>query len=82
MKLHKLTESEIDQLLCEITANAIWHEPEVIHQALDAGDNHIWSLLLQANDTILVTGDQLLLNKAPKDKSVISPATCIDVFLP
>jgi hypothetical protein len=34
------------------------------------------------NDTILVTGDRLLLNKAPKDKSVISPATCLDVFLP
>jgi putative PIN family toxin of toxin-antitoxin system len=82
LKLHKLTESEIDQILCEITANAIWREPEIIHQAPDAGDNHIWSLLLQTNDTILVTGDQLLLKKAPKDKSVISPATCLNVFLP
>ena len=55
--------------------------PDAIHQAPDADDNHIWSLLLQANDTILVTDDQLLLNKAAKDKSVISPATCLDVFL-
>lgn len=80
LKLHRLSESEIDQLLCEITANAIWREPEVMHVAPDSGDNHLWSLLLQTDDTILVTGDQLLLNKAPKEKSVITPTTYLDIF--
>lgn len=80
LKLHGLTEDEVDQLLSEITANAIWREPPISHQAPDAGDDHLWSLLLQTNDTILVTGDQLLLNKPPVNKSVITPATCLEVF--
>ena len=79
-KLHGLSESEIDQLLVEITANSIWREPSVSHQAPDSGDNHLWNLLLHNVDTILVSGDQLLLNNPPKDKSVITPRTCLEVF--
>ena len=79
-QLHGLSESEVDQLLVEITANSIWREPSVSHQAPDSGDNHLWSLLLHNVDTILVSGDQLLLNNPPKDKSVITPRTCLEVF--
>ncbi len=81
LKLHGLTENEVDQLLSEITANAIWREPTISQQAPDAGDDHLWSLLLQTDDTILVTGDQLLLNRPPTNKSVVTPATCLEVFL-
>ena len=33
LKLHGLTENEVDQLLSEITANAIWREPAISRQA-------------------------------------------------
>ena len=81
-RLHGLSESEVDQLLVEITANSIWRELSVSHQAPDSGDNHLWNLLLNNVDTILVSGDQLLLNNPPKDKSVITPRTCLEVFNP
>lgn len=80
VKLHSLTENEIDQLLSEITANAIWREPVKIYRAPDIGDNHLWDLLQHSNDSILVTGDQLLIDKPPTDKSVISPASYQEVF--
>lgn len=79
-QLHGLPESRVDQLLVEITANSIWREPEVSHQAPEPGDNHLWDLLLYFDDTILVTGDLLLLDNAPKDKSVITPRTCQEIF--
>lgn len=79
-QLHGLPESEVDQLLVEITANSIWREPTVALQAPDSGDNHLWSLLLHTVDTILVTGDQLLLDNAPKDKSVVTPRNCLELF--
>lgn len=81
-ELHGLPESEVDQLLAEITANSIWREPTESHQAPDSGDNHLWSLLLHTVDTILVTGDLLLLDNAPNDKSVIIPRTCLEKFKP
>ncbi|MBE0511387.1 MAG: putative toxin-antitoxin system toxin component, PIN family [Gammaproteobacteria bacterium] len=77
--LHKLTESEIDQVLTEITANAIWHEPKVQHQqgAPDPGDQHLWNLLASERHAVLVTGDQLLIQHPHPGSSVISPASFI-----
>ena len=75
--LHGLSELEVDQLLTEITANSIWREPSTSlsasQQAPDPGDNHLWDLLLQTPDTILITGDQLLLCKPPAEGAVITP---------
>ena len=42
--LHGLTEAEVDRLLTELTANAIWREPQVKSAAPDPGDNHLWAL--------------------------------------
>jgi len=81
-KLHGLPEPEVDHLLVEITANSIWREPALSHQAPDSGDNHLCDLLLHAVDTILVTGDLLLLDSAPKDRLVITPRTCLEMFKP
>ncbi len=78
---HLLSDTEIDQILSEITLGAVWQEPTIQHAAPDSGDNHIWSLLLNQKDTILVTGDQLLLDKPPKKGRVISPALCAQLFL-
>jgi len=41
-KLHQLSSDEIEQLLSEIVANAIWRVPAKLHNAPDKGDNHLW----------------------------------------
>ena len=79
-KLHGLSKAEVDQILSEITANAIWREPAESHSAPDPGDDHLWSLL-QSTDAILVTGDQLLLDNLPRAASTILPKTCVTEFL-
>ena len=75
VKLHGLTEAQIDQLLVELTANAIWREPKPGFPASDRGDDHLWALLSVYSGSILVTGDRLLLENPPKRSSVISPST-------
>lgn len=79
-KLHGLSQDEVDQILSEITANAIWREPAESQDAPDPGDDHLWSLL-QSTDVILVTGDQLLLDNPPHTASIILPKTWVTEFL-
>ena len=80
VKLHGLTEAQIDQLLVELTANAIWREPKPGSPAPDRGDNHLWALLSAYSGSILVTGDRLLLENPPKQSSVVSPSTWLNDF--
>lgn len=81
--LHGLNESEIDQILTEITANAIWRDPppDTDHSSPDPQDAHLWALLASEPTAILITGDQLLIEKPRPRRSVISPATWLDHFL-
>jgi len=79
-KLHGLSKAEVDQILSEITANAIWREPAESGGAADPGNDHLWGLL-QSTVAILVTGDQLLLNNPPRAASTILPKTCVTEFL-
>lgn len=81
--LHGLDQRQIDHILTEITANAIWREAAsaVEKMAPDPGDSHLWQLLATEPSAILVTGDQLLLEKPPPQNSVISPASCVQIFL-
>ena len=80
MQLHGLSESQIEDLLVELAANAIWHEPSQTVPAPDRGDDHLWALLTAYVGRILVTGDQLLLNNPPERSSVISAATYLHDF--
>lgn len=70
---HGLSAAEIDQVLVELTANAMWSEPKAGSAAPDPGDDHLWSLLETHAGSILITGDQLLLRNPPSNHSVISP---------
>ena len=80
-KLHKLSEKEIDQLLTEIIANAIFCEPPAgAEQAPDRGDDHLWDIMQYNRETLLITGDQLLLDKPLKGTSIILPATYLDML--
>jgi putative PIN family toxin of toxin-antitoxin system len=79
-KLHGLTEAQIDQLLVELTANAIWREPNPSSPAPDRGDDHLWALLSAHPGSILLTGDRALLDNTPKRSRAISPRTWLNDF--
>ena len=79
-KLHELDEQQVDHILVELTANAIWREPRSAAPAPDRGDDHLWVLLTAYPGGILITGDRLLLENPPQWTSVISPKTCIDHY--
>lgn len=78
--LHGLTEAEVDQVLVELTANAVWREPGASDPAPDRGDDHLWALLNTHVGSILVTGDRLLLDQPPAGNAVISPRTWLENF--
>jgi uncharacterized protein len=72
---HGLTAAEVDALLTDITANAIWREPPAIAEAApDAGDDHLWALLACEPRAVLITGDALLLQHPPAGRVLIRPA--------
>lgn len=78
--VHGLTDDQIDRVLVELTANAMWREPAVVQPAPGRGDDHLWALLNAHSDSTLVTGDRLLLDNPPDGHSVISPRTWLDDF--
>lgn len=80
-RAHGLAEAEIDTLLTEIAANALWREPvdDAKHEAPDPGDDHLWALLASEPRAVLVTGDRLLLEKPRPGSSIITPAGCVSV---
>lgn len=83
LQLHGLSEQQVDSLLAEITANAIWHEVTVdsTESVPDPGDRHLWDLLATEPAATLVTGDRLLIENPPSQKSVASPASCVVLAL-
>ncbi|MDZ7841499.1 MAG: putative toxin-antitoxin system toxin component, PIN family [Gammaproteobacteria bacterium] len=80
--LHGLSEDEVDRILVELVANAMWHDvsPEW-PAAPDPGDDHLWRLLNTLDAGVLVTGDQLLLDNPPDTASVLSPRSFVDSLL-
>lgn len=79
--LHGLSEAEVDLILVELTANALWREPRDAGPAPDPGDDHLWALLDAYEGSVLVTGDRVLLERPPERNSVILPGTCVERFL-
>ena len=81
-RLHGLTDDELDCLLTELVANAVWREAPLAADAPDPGDNHLWALLATQPGSQLVTGDHLLIENPPQQASVISARNFVDLFLP
>ena len=81
--IHGLSETAIDALLTDITANALWRDPpaDPLHQAPDPQDRHLWALLACEPSAVLVTGDRLLQENPRPGSSVISPARWAGGFL-
>lgn len=81
MRLHCLSDEEIDWLLTELVANAIWREPDARSDAPDPGDDHIWALLSSYAESVLITGDRLLVENPPRGSSVMSARGFADLYL-
>lgn len=78
VRFHQQTEDEIDKLLTDLAANAVWREPGDSEAAPEPGDNHLWALLACQPGSQLITGDQLLLENPPRPGSVITPRDISD----
>ena len=81
VRMHGRTDEELDRLLTDLVANALWRQPSDTGGAPDAGDNHLWALLTAHPQAQLVTGDRLLLDNPPSGASVVSPRHFADAFL-
>ena len=78
---HGLNEAEVNQLLTEIARSAIVREaPETDDQAPDRRDQHLWALLATREGSVLVTGDQALLENPPPVAGVVSPRTFLELL--
>lgn len=75
--LHGLSEKELDVVLTDLVANAVWQDPSVSASAPDPGDDHVWALLATRAGTTLITGDRLLLDHPPEHTSAITPKTYV-----
>ncbi len=71
--LHDLSEQEVDEILTHLTANAVWCEPSTQGIAPDSNDNHLWAVMDERPDTLLITGDGLLLEKPHTEGGVVRP---------
>ena len=82
VRLHGLQALEVDQIIIELTANAIWRDPPAAtkHQPPDPCDSHLWDLLASEPSAILITGDRLLMENPRPQSSIISPATWVKTF--
>ena len=77
-RLHGLDEQQVDTILTELTANALWREPDQgrAESAPDPGDDHLWALLASETEAILVTGDHLLLEQPHSKGAAITASAC------
>ena len=80
-RLHRRPDHEIDRLLGDLAAKAMWREPYASGNAPDPGDAHLWALLASHPQSQLVTGDRLLLENPSSGFSVISPRDFVDTML-
>ena len=81
VRRHGRTNEEINRLLADLVANAMSRDLVVSEDSPDAGDSHPWALLASHPQSLLVTGDQLLIENPPSRASVISPRRFVDTFL-
>lgn len=74
---HRLLEPALDDLLAAIALSAMVREPPVTDRAPDLGDQHLWDLLAEHPGACLVTGDDLLRERAG-NRAVITPAELVE----
>ena len=81
VKRHRLSEAQVDSVLGELAANAMWREPlGEAAPAPDPGDDHLWALLDAYSRSILITGDRLLRQAPLAGSSVIAPSAWGQIY--
>ena len=77
---HGLEEGEIDRILAELVANAVFRDPQSTCpvQGPDPGDNHLWAMLACEAGAALVTGDKRLLDNPPDGSALLSPKEAVE----
>lgn len=80
--LHGLSHDQLELILVETTANAIWREPQPDREyvCLDQDDAHLWALLASEPSAVLITGDRLLIDNPRPGTSVITPSAWREQF--
>ncbi len=80
--LHGLSHAQIELILVETTANAIWREPrpDKAYVCPDLGVAQLWDLLASEPSAVLITGDRLLIDNPRPGTSVITPSAWRDQF--
>lgn len=80
-QLHRLEESEVDELLTVIGLGGVLRElPPVGDLARRQKDAHLWALLDSEPGTVLVTGDRALFSRPAPKASVLSPRAFLDLL--
>ena len=62
-----------------LVGDLLSREPDEPAPAPDPGDDHLWRLLSTVPGSILITGDQLLLQNPPGNASVLSPRSYFEL---
>lgn len=70
---HGLSPAEVDSILTQVVLNCLWREPSPEEHAGMGSDAHLWALLATEPGSILVTGDQALIDNPPAFARVVSP---------
>lgn len=79
MKLHKRSESEIDEVLTEIVSNGIVKKPAALqHEIRDPDDTHVLDLALDVKAPVVVTGDEDLLVLKVEGVRIVTPRAFVD----
>ncbi len=78
---HKLKEPEIDEIVVELIANGQWRDigPSP-GTGPDRSDEHLWALLAKEPGSLLVTGDQQLIERPPQQVRVLSPRAFLELL--
>ena len=80
-RLHGLSPSEVDTVLERLRQHGVdSHPAPASDSAPDPGDEHVWALLAAHPEALLVTGDQLLIDRPPEAGRVLSPRELSNLY--
>jgi putative PIN family toxin of toxin-antitoxin system len=79
-KRHGLKPAEVDSILRQIVLNCLWREASPEKHPSLGSDAHLWALLVTEPGSILVTGDQALIDSPPAFARVVSPRSFLKFF--
>ena len=77
-KRHGLKPAEVDSVLEQIVLNCLWREASSARHEARGSDAHLWALLATQPGSILVTGDQALIDDPPAFAGVVSPRSFLE----